>query len=141
MFCVLIVSARLARSPVFSHLSASLTGISTIRSCGLQQRLIREFDGLQDVHSAVWQLATSANTALGLWLDCVSVAFVTAVTFSFISLYGGNTFSGNVGLAISQALILTGMVQYGVRQSAMAMQQMTSVERVLQYTDLKSVSY
>lgn len=46
------------------------------------------------------------------------------------------TFSGNVGLAISQALILTGMVQYGVRQTAESMQQMTSVERVIQYTDL-----
>lgn len=46
------------------------------------------------------------------------------------------TFSGNVGLAISQALILTGMVQYGVRQSAESAQLMTSVERVLQYTDL-----
>lgn len=48
-----------------------------------------------------------------------------------------DTFSGNVGLAISQALILTGMVQYGVRQSAESAQQMTSVERVLQYTDLE----
>lgn len=46
------------------------------------------------------------------------------------------TFSGNVGLAISQALILTGMVQYGVRQTAESAQLMTSVERVLQYTDL-----
>lgn len=41
-----------------------------------------------------------------------------------------------MGLAISQALILTGMVQYGVRQTAESAQLMTSVERVLQYTDL-----
>lgn len=50
-----------------------------------------------------------------------------------------DTFSGNVGLAISQALILTGMVQYGIRQATETMQQMTSVERILQYTDLESV--
>lgn len=50
-----------------------------------------------------------------------------------------DTFSGNVGLAISQSLILTGMVQFGVRQTTEAMQQMTSVERVLQYTDLEPV--
>lgn len=42
-----------------------------------------------------------------------------------------------MGLAISQAMILTGMVQYGVRQVAESLQQMTSVERVLQYTDLE----
>lgn len=50
------------------------------------------------------------------------------------------TFSGNVGLAISQALILTGMVQYGVRQTAESAQLMTNVERVLQYTDLAQES-
>lgn len=32
--------------------------------------------------------------------------------------------------------MLTGMVQYGVRQTAESMQLMTSVERVLQYTDI-----
>lgn len=53
---------------------------------------------------------------------------------SFISRPG--TFSGNVGLAISQALVLTGMVQYGVRMCCESIQYMTSVERVLQYIDI-----
>lgn len=39
-------------------------------------------------------------------------------------------------MAISQALILTGMVQYGIRQMSEVMQQMTSVERIVQYADL-----
>lgn len=47
-----------------------------------------------------------------------------------------NTLSGNVGLVISQSLILTGMLQYGVRQTAEVASNMTSVERVLQYTKL-----
>lgn len=42
-----------------------------------------------------------------------------------------------MGLAISQAMILTGMVQYGVRQVAESLQQMTSVERILQYIQLQ----
>lgn len=50
--------------------------------------------------------------------------------------FSGSTLSGNVGLVISQTLILTGMTQYGVRQSAEVATQMTSVERVLQYTKL-----
>ncbi|XP_049304933.1 ATP-binding cassette sub-family C member 4 isoform X1 [Bactrocera dorsalis] len=129
----------ICRSPVFSHLSASLSGIATIRARELQDIVIKEFDSLQDVHSAVWQLTMAANTALGLWLDCVSCCFLASVTFSF-SLMGTQTFSGNVGLAISQAMILTGMVQYGVRQVAESLQQMTSVERVLEYTDLEQES-
>ncbi|XP_036327746.1 multidrug resistance-associated protein 4-like isoform X1 [Rhagoletis pomonella] len=129
----------ICRSPVFSHLSATLSGIATIRARELEDVVAKEFDGLQDVHSAVWQLTMASNTALGLWLDCVSCCFLASVTFSF-TLVDSHTFSGNVGLAISQAMILTGMVQYGVRQVAESLQQMTSVERVLQYTDLEQES-
>lgn len=74
----------ICRSPVFSHLSSTLTGLSIIRSRQLQDVVAKEFDLLQDVHSSVWQLTMAVNTALGLWLDCVSCAFLTAVTFSFI---------------------------------------------------------
>lgn len=48
----------------------------------------------------------------------------------------GSTKSGNVGLAISQGLILVNMVQYGVKQGTEVISQMTSVERVTQYTAL-----
>lgn len=71
---------------MFSHMSATLTGIATIRSRNLQDRVAKEFDNLQDVHSGVWQLTMAANTALGLWLDCASCCFLTSVTFSFILL-------------------------------------------------------
>lgn len=48
-----------------------------------------------------------------------------------------NTTSSNVGLAISQALILTGMVQYGIRQMMESFQLFTNTERVLQYTKME----
>lgn len=46
------------------------------------------------------------------------------------------TSSSNVGLAISQALILTGMVQHGIRQMMESFQLFTNTERVLQYIKL-----
>lgn len=51
-----------AKSPVFSQMSASLTGISTIRANKASGRLVHEFDMLQNVHSSVWQILMSANT-------------------------------------------------------------------------------
>lgn len=41
---------------------------------------------------------------------------------------------GNVGLAITQAISLIGMVHYGIKISGNLENQMTSVERVLDYT-------
>ncbi|XP_043864283.1 ATP-binding cassette sub-family C member 4 isoform X2 [Drosophila mojavensis] len=126
----------ICRSPVISHLTSTLSGISIIRSRQMQSTAIREFDLLQDVHSGVWHLAEATNTALGLWVDTINSVFLAAVTFSFMGLSGA-TFSGNVGLAISQAILLSGMVQYCVREFAESLQQMTSVERVLEYTELE----
>lgn len=41
-----------------------------------------------------------------------------------------------MGLAISQSLILNGMLQYGIKQTADVQSQMTAVERIIQYTNL-----
>ena len=46
--------------------------------------------------------------------------------------------SSEAGLAISSAMALTGMFQWGVRQSAEVENQMTSVERVIEYSRLPS---
>lgn len=41
-------------------------------------------------------------------------------------------------MALSQAMILTNYVQYGVRQTTLSFQQLTNVERVLEYTHLEN---
>lgn len=95
---ITIIFFMTARSPVFSHLAATLTGLSTIRANAAQQKITEEFDDLQNVHSAVWQLTMSSNAALGLWLDCISTGFVACVTFSFILLHEGKHLSNSASI-------------------------------------------
>nr|CAD7259451.1 unnamed protein product [Timema shepardi] len=137
----------ITRSPVFSHLNASLQGLATIRAFEAQKILEKEFDGHQDLHSSAFYLSIASNRAFGMWLDVVCLFFVTCVTLSFLVLGGvlidrlnivPENFGGDVGLAISQSIGLTGMFQWGMRQSAELENQMTSVERVREYSKLDS---
>ncbi|CAG9823622.1 unnamed protein product [Phaedon cochleariae] len=124
------------RSPVFSHLNASLLGLTTIRAFGAEEILTREFDNHQDLHSSAWYSFISTSRAFGYWLDLVCIGYIALVTFSFL-LIGTEKFGGNVGLAITQAIGLTGMFQWGMRQSTELENQMTSVERVVEYTNIE----
>jgi len=47
-----------------------------------------------------------------------------------------DNFGGNIGLTITQTITLTAIIQWGVRQLSVLENQMTSVERILEYTDL-----
>ncbi|XP_075235400.1 ATP-binding cassette sub-family C member 4-like [Lycorma delicatula] len=124
------------RSPVFSHLSASLLGLSTIRAFKAQSILEKEFDNHVDLHTSAWYIFLSSNHAFGFWLDFLCVIYISLVTFSFLTIDSGITGS-NVGLAITQSLSLTGMFQWFMRQTAETENYMTSVERVLEYTNLE----
>ncbi|KAF2894428.1 hypothetical protein ILUMI_11735 [Ignelater luminosus] len=125
-----------SRSPVFGHLNATLQGLTTIRAFNAQKILEKEFDNHQDLHSSAWYLFLATSRAFAFYLDFSSVVYIAVVTLSFLIL-GNETFGGNVGLAITQAMGLTSVFQWGMRQSAEMENQMTSVERVLEYTAIE----
>ncbi|KAL3283218.1 hypothetical protein HHI36_006367 [Cryptolaemus montrouzieri] len=124
------------RSPVFAHLSASLQGLTTIRAFGAQEILTIEFDNHQNLHSSAYYLFLGCTRSFGFWLDLKCVFYVGFVTLTVICI-GSETYGGNVGLAITQAIGLTGMFQWGMRQWSELENQMTSVERVVEYTEVE----
>ncbi|KAM3958248.1 ATP-binding cassette subfamily C member 4 [Aphomia sociella] len=124
----------ITRSPVFSHVNATVLGLATIRSFGAEVLLVEEFDRHQDLHSAAWYLFITCSRAFGYYLDVTCLLFIICVTFS--CLMKTDIEGSHVGLAITQSISLTGIFQWGMRQSAEMENQMTSVERVLEYTKL-----
>ncbi|OXU18927.1 hypothetical protein TSAR_000783 [Trichomalopsis sarcophagae] len=126
-----------AKSPVLSHLTASLDGLVTIRASRSQTMVCRRFDARQDEHTRAHFLNIAVASAFGLWLDLVTVILVGFVTIGCLLADETKTFAGSVGLAITQILMLCGMLQRGIRQTAETVTQMTSVERILQFTQLE----
>uniref|UniRef100_A0AAY4DHT8 ATP-binding cassette, sub-family C (CFTR/MRP), member 4 n=1 Tax=Denticeps clupeoides TaxID=299321 RepID=A0AAY4DHT8_9TELE len=122
------------RSPIIYHLSCSLQGLWTIRAVKAQLRFQRMFDALQNLHSEAWFLFLTTSRWFAVRLDALCSIFITLYfCFAFIDLE-----AGGVGLALCYAVTLVGMFQWGVRQSSEVENMMTSVERVVEYADLRS---
>ncbi|XP_017022566.1 probable multidrug resistance-associated protein lethal(2)03659 [Drosophila kikkawai] len=121
----------IARSPVYSHLASSLSGLTTIRAFQAQRIMEAEFDGYQDTHSSAFYMFLSTSRAYAYWLDFLCVIYIAVTTLSFFTFPPTN--AANVGLVITQALGLTGLVQFAMRQSAELENLMTAVERVVEY--------
>lgn len=110
-----------------------MNGLSTIRAFNAERILSDEFDNHQDLNSTAFYLFLATSRAFGFWLDLTLCVYIAIVIVSFFFL---DNSGGNVGLAITQVMGLTGMVQWGMRQSAELENNMTSVERVVEYNSI-----
>ncbi|KAK5646963.1 hypothetical protein RI129_005427 [Pyrocoelia pectoralis] len=126
----------LTKSPVFSHLNASLQGLTTIRALRAESALMMEFDSHQDLHSTTYFLYLSTARAFGYWLDLICIMYILIVTFSLFA-FEDSTTGSSVGLVITQSVGIIGLLQWSTRQSAEVENYMTSVERILEYSKIE----
>ncbi|XP_059049333.1 ATP-binding cassette sub-family C member 4-like [Achroia grisella] len=126
------------KSPVFGMINSTLSGLVTIRSSNSQHRLQKQFDDAQDLHSSAFFTYIGGSSAFGLYLDGICLAYLGLVLCIFILIEFDETVIpvGSVGLAVTQSMTLTMLLQMAARFTADFLGQMTSVERVLEYTEL-----
>ncbi|KAL1513296.1 hypothetical protein ABEB36_002720 [Hypothenemus hampei] len=121
------------RSPVIGILHSSLEGLSIIKASKQEIRIQKEFDQHQDLYTSAFYMNQTAKRFFILILEVCGSMFVIGILLKFIFLFGGES-AGEVGLALSQAMILTGILQYAIRQTGELETVMTSVERILEYS-------
>ncbi|KAK9870728.1 hypothetical protein WA026_008296 [Henosepilachna vigintioctopunctata] len=123
-----------AKAPVFSYVAASLDGLPTIRSANAEHMVAKEFDIKQDEHTSAFYMFLFTYQAFSFYLDVTTTAFLAIQVILF--LLDPHALSGDVGLVLSQSLVVFIMIQLLTRNIADVANYMISVERVLQYTKL-----
>ncbi|XP_031631875.1 multidrug resistance-associated protein 4-like isoform X2 [Contarinia nasturtii] len=126
----------ITKSPVFTHISATLNGLPIVRAFQAEKALQDEFEKHQNLNTGTWFMFIGASYGFGVCLDLLVYIFVGIVIYIFLVVNEGVT-GDRVGLAITQTLGLLGSLQSGIRQSADVINQLTSVERILEYSQLK----
>ncbi|CAJ1377583.1 unnamed protein product [Effrenium voratum] len=123
-----------ARSPIFSHFSESMHGVSTIRAMQQQERCMHTNTARLESQMEAYYLSNTAARWLSLRLQFNGTILVGAVCILGIYLSTNKQVSAGVmGLAITYALRLTDTLNQVNRESADRETQMVSVERVQNY--------
>ncbi|PIO74854.1 ABC transporter, ATP-binding protein [Teladorsagia circumcincta] len=143
------------RSPLYSHISAFMNGLYTVRAYGRQKEVLQEYHRAQNVNTAAFGLTLSTSRWFAVCIDWLVALFVSVVAF-FSVLTPASMTSGEVALMLVYAVQLTGFFSWIMRQSAELQNgnkraikimiqkewhgcmEMVSVERIVQYTELES---
>ncbi|KAF5303207.1 hypothetical protein FQA39_LY10120 [Lamprigera yunnana] len=127
----------IVRSPVIGHLNATLDGLTTIRASQAEGILKKEFEKHLDLYSSARHMNVFTSRAFGFCMDLIAGVYIVMIILVFL-LFKWSLSGGDVGLAIIQSFTLIGLVQYGVRLFAELQSQIVSVERILEYKNIKS---
>ena len=126
----------IARSPVYSHISSTIQGLSTIRAYREQVRFLNDLHFYQNEHTKAWYAKMVTARWFGIRLEIFGVVFIASLVFTSIPLSDGiivnycgivvlHTYvlflvldPSLIGLSLAYGVSLSNALQYSVRLSA-----------------------
>ena len=133
-------SEQRTRAPIFTNFGEALRGTEVIRSIpGAKLTWSSRHRKLADANLSVFSTVKALDRWLSVTLEAIgnSLVFITAVSSVFLS-RAGRLQSGSAGWGLTQALAITGLMAWAVRNLTMLESQMMSVQRVTEITDIES---
>ncbi|XP_042313753.1 ATP-binding cassette sub-family C member 2 isoform X2 [Sceloporus undulatus] len=123
------------RSPIYSHFSETVSGLSVIRAYGHQERFLQHNEKIVDINQKSVYSWIVSNRWLAVRLEFVGnlVIFFAALLAVFAK---DSLDSGIVGLSISSALNVTQTLNWLVRMTSELETNIVAVERVHEYTEV-----
>ncbi|CAO3607783.1 unnamed protein product [Cunninghamella echinulata] len=121
-----------SRSPIYSHFTESLVGVTTIRAYGSQKRFLLTMYEKLDTYVAPFYLLWMTNR----WLYCrieFTGAFVTLSTGIFILINIDKLDAGMAGISLFYAASFLTNVYWFIRQYTQVEMDLNSVERIQEY--------
>ncbi|KAK9745323.1 ABC transporter transmembrane region [Popillia japonica] len=118
-------------------LKTSLEGLNTIRSSGLASVLRKQFDTYQNLHTSADFMYMCTYRALAFWVELICTLYQAIVILICLFVLHSPS-PGAVGMIIMQALGFVKGLQLIIRELSDLENQMTSVERVLEYCDIET---
>ena len=123
------------RSPIYTHFSESISGASTIRAFTRTKDFINENEARIDTNQICYYPGYVSARWLSVRLEIIgNMVLMFAALFAVLS--RGSINPGNVGLSLSYALNVTGVLNMLVRQSSEVETNMVSVERIREYQEV-----
>ena len=120
------------RSPIYSWFGEAVSGVTTIKAFGLEERFCMDMYNKVDLNSKTMEPNFIAGRWLSVRLELLGNLIILFA--SLLSVLGRNTLEpGLVGLCLSYAMQITQSLNLLIRQTSQIESNMVSVERIKEY--------
>nr|XP_020746844.1 canalicular multispecific organic anion transporter 1 [Odocoileus virginianus texanus] len=125
------------RSPIYSHFSETVSGLSVIRAFEHQQRFLKQSETAIDTNQKCVFSWITSNRWLAVRLELIGNLIVVLASLMMV-IYRKNLTGDTVGFVLSNALNITQTLNWLVRMTSEIETNIVAVERITEYINVEN---